>query len=282
MDVIALHLEVRNALSLSDELGRHEHALGNDELAAHLAATRTALGEMERELGRSHRIHAPPDQARIATLQRSLDVIRDRIEEIPIVLRPRVGQLMAALERIVFAELRPSSPIPAKTVFGRLPLRRGVPQDVHSLMDYASAGAFLLSAALARTRRGRAVGLILGTSIAGVSLFTDDRLAAVKAIPIEVHEVLDHASGSSAVVAPFVLGYVRRDPVASAIQIVAGAFAVFAGLFTDYRAERGASRALRSRGGPRLFRPLKKSRVPEVQRSLEGFAGPSVLPAMSG
>ena len=38
MDAIAFHREVRNAISLSDELGRYEHAVGNNDLAAYLAA----------------------------------------------------------------------------------------------------------------------------------------------------------------------------------------------------------------------------------------------------
>jgi hypothetical protein len=277
MDAIALHLEIRNAFSLADELGRHEHALGNDTLAGHLAAARTALGELERDVGRSHRDQVSPNPTLIERLERSLHALRERSEEIPVVLRPRVGQLLSAIERVVFAELRPSSPVPAKLLFGKLPLKRVISQDVHSVMDYLAASAYLVSAKLAFTKRGRVVGLALGSSVAGVSLLTDYRLSAVKVIPIEVHELLDHASGGSAALAPLLLGYVRTDPIAAAIQIVTGLGTIVASLFTDYRAARGVGRALRSKGGPRARR-LPRGRVPEAQRPLEGFAGPSYIP----
>ena len=279
MDVVSLHLEVRNALSLADELGRHEHALGNDTLAGHLAAARTALDELERDLGRSHAAQPSPSPMVIETLERTLNVLRDRSEEVPVLLRPRLGELLSALERVVFAELRPSSPVPAKPLFGALPLARTISQDAHSVMDYVAAAAYLVSAKVAVTRRGRAVGMALGTSVAGGSSLTDYRLSVAKVIPIELHELLDHASGTAAVIAPLLLGYVRRDPVASAIQMVTGISVIALSLFTDYRAERGVGRALRSKGGPRAVRRrLHKPRVPEVQRPLEGLSGASVLP----
>lgn len=276
MDATALHLELRNAFSLADELGRHEHALGNVGLAGHLASVRTTLGELERSVGRSHRVFVSPKPTDIERIERELQLVRDRFEEFPITLRPRLGQLMTSLERIVFAELRPSSPVPSKPVLGVLPLARVVPQDVHSVVDYLAAGAYLVSAALARTSRARAMGLLLAANQAGVSMITDYRLSVAKVLPIETHEVLDHVSGASAALAPFALGYQKKDPIASAIQIVTGLGTVLASLFTDYRGARGVGRAIRSRGGPRVSR-LARRRVPEVQRPLEGLSSPSVV-----
>lgn len=279
MDAFTLHLELRNALSLSDELGRHEHAIGNDSLAGQLAALRTALGELEREAGRSHEAQVPPNPTLIERLERGLGVLRDRLEEVPATLRPRLGQLLASVERIIFVELRPRAPIPSKPLLGALPLKRVIPQDVHSVMDYLVAGAYFVSASLAKTKRARAVGLLLGANVGGVSLLTDYKLSAAKVIPIEVHEVLDHASGAQAAAAPFLLGYAKKDRVAAAIQIVAGLGTILASLFTDYRASRGVGWAIRSRGGPLAGR-FKKARVPEAQRPLEGLANPSVLPRL--
>ena len=68
MDVIALHLEVRNALSLADELGRHEHALGNDVLAGQLADSRRRLEELDAQILEATR------------LQRLIDVTADKYE----------------------------------------------------------------------------------------------------------------------------------------------------------------------------------------------------------
>jgi hypothetical protein len=279
MDAFTLHLELRNALSLSDELGRHEHAIGNDSLAGQLAALRTALGELERDVGRSHDRNVSPNPTLVERLERGLHVLRDRLEEIPAVLRPRLGQLLASVERIIFAELRPRSPIPSKPLLGILPLKRLIPQDVHSVMDYLVSAAYLVSARLATTKRARAVGLLLGSNVGGVSLLTDYRLSAAKVIPIEVHEVLDHVSGAGGAAAPFVLGYAKKDRIAATIQIAAGIGTILASLFTDYRAARGVGRAIRSRGGPYAGR-YKKQRVPEVQRPLEGLSSPSFIPRL--
>jgi hypothetical protein len=280
MDAIALHLELRNALSLADELGRHEHALGNEDLAGHLSAMRTSLGELEREVGRSHHEQLTPEPAHVERLEKAARVLRERLEEIPVNLRPRVGQLMASLERIVFAERKPASPVPAKPVLGGLPLRRVLPQEAHSVIDYLAAAALFLSARFARTRRARAVGLVLGAKIGGAALVTDCRFSAAKWLPIEVHELVDHGAGVGAVLAPFVLRYRKTDRVASTLQIAAGLGAIVAALFTDYRAEQGVGRAIRSRGGPAA--PGRRRRhVPEIQRPLEGLSHAGPLPRIN-
>ncbi len=279
MDAFTLQLELRNALSLSDELGRHEYAIGNDVMAGQLAALRTSLGELEREAGRGHGREAPPNPALIDGLERGLRTLRDRVEEVPAALRPRLGQLLASVERIIFREVRPTAPIPSKPLLGVLPLKRLIPQDVHSVMDYLVAGAYLFSARVARTKRARAVGMLLGGNVSGVSAMTDYRLSVAKVIPIEVHEVLDYVSGGGGVAAPFLLGYAKKDRLASIIQIAAGVGTIVASLFTDYRAARGVGRAIRSRGGPYAGR-YKKQRVPEAQRPLEGFSSPSYIPRL--
>lgn len=313
MDAIALHLEVRNALSLSDELGRHEHALGNDSLAGHLAAVRSLLGEIERDLGRSYEARVVASPATIARLASCLATLRRRDGEIPAPLKPRVGQLLAALDRVVFAESRPGEQVPAKVLFDTLPLARVVPQDVHAILDYVAAAGYLASAKVARTTRARVVGAMLGAKVGGVSAITDYRLSAAKIVPIELHECFDYVSGASAIAAPFVLGYVRKDPIAALLQIGAGLGTMLASLFTDYRADKGVGRALRSKGGPARYRKARRHepkpartpekptvadaaivksisrpipvaldprRVPEVQRPLEGLAGPSALPSL--
>lgn len=282
MDAIALQLEVRNALSLADELSRYEHALGNDGLAGHLSATRSALARLEREVGRSHGTVVVASPTLIASLSHGVEIVRGRLEEIPVELRPRVGQLLSALDRVVFAQLRPGDAVPAKPLFGHLPLKRVIPQDVHSVMDYLAALSFLASAKLARTARGRMMGGLLGGTVGAVSLATDYRLSIAKVIPIELHELLDHGTGLTAIAAPVLLGYVRKDPVAAIMQMMTGLGQAVASLFTDYRAERGVGRALRSKGGPKRRRArtsvvAKPSvrRVSEVQRPLEGFSAPS-------
>jgi hypothetical protein len=119
-----------------------------------------------------------------------------------------------------------------------LPLARLIPQDVHSAFDYVGAIALAAISLRAKSPRARVAGMSLGVGALGVSLTTDYRLSAVKLIPIEVHEVLDYAVGLATVAAPFVLGYRKREPLVSALQIGGGVATMLISLFTDYRAYR--------------------------------------------
>jgi hypothetical protein len=149
-----------------------------------------------------------------------------------------------------------------------------VPQDVHSVLDYVHSAGFFASATLARTARGRAMGVALGVGLGGASMVTDYRLSAAKLLPIELHESLDYAGGLTAIAAPFVLGYVKKDPIAALIHIGLGIGTIVTSLFTDYRASKGVTWPTRSKGGPQLGAPRGRRgiRVPEVQRPLEGLS----------
>jgi len=284
MDRTALHLEIRNAISISDELSRHEHALGEDELSGCLASLRGALCDLERDVGRSHEDASAPDAETVEAVERALQSLIIRRYEVPGSLRARTEQLLGSAERVSLALWDPTERVPSKPLLGKLPLARVIPQDVHSVLDYVHAACFLLSAKLARTGRGRAVGLALGAGLGATSAVTDYRLSAAKLLPIEMHEGFDHATGLAAIAAPFLLGYARKDPVAAMIQIGLGIGTLVTSAITDYRAELGITRPLRSHGGPpqpnrdvaeaadeageRLGR---RPRVPEAQRDLEGL-----------
>ncbi|HVJ93177.1 MAG TPA: hypothetical protein VM580_25425 [Labilithrix sp.] len=281
MEPSALHLEVRNAIAISDELARHDHVLEGGILAGHFASVRMTLGELEREIGRSYAAPASARPTLIASLERSMQAFREHVEELPPYLRLRTGQLMASLERIVFAERRPSAPVPAKPMLGALPIERVVPQVAHSIIDYLVAGAYLVSARVATTRRARVVGLLGFAHVGGVGLLTDAPLSAAKVVPIEVHEALDYVSGIGVAAAPFVLGYRRKDPLSAGIQIVAGIATVLTSLFTDYRAERGVGRGVRPRVLPSVRRRRARERATSREtRPLEGLANPSMLPRL--
>jgi hypothetical protein len=124
---------------------------------------------------------------------------------------------------------------PAKKVIG-LPLARFIPQDVHSVGDYVSGATDAALAAFADEPAAKIACATLAAAGIGVSLLTDYRLSLAKWIPIEVHEMIDHAWGIANIAAPFVLGYRRRDPVVSAVQMATGAAVILTSLFTDYRA----------------------------------------------
>lgn len=125
----------------------------------------------------------------------------------------------------------PSKPL-AK---GLLPLARLIPQDVHSVMDYADGATTAAGAFLSDDPAARMASIMLGASALGVSAMTDYRLSLAKVIPIEGHEVIDYAWGAMAIAAPFVLGYWKRSPRVAMMHIMAGAGQIFASLFTDYR-----------------------------------------------
>ena len=274
MDRTALHLEIRNALSVADELSRHEHYLGHDELAGSLSALRSALGDLERDVGKSHADVSAPDPVTVESVERTLQSLIIRRRDVPRSLRARTEELLASAERVSIALWDPTGRVPSKPLFGALPIARVVPQDVHSVLDYVHAAGFFASAKLARTGRARAVGIALGLGLGGASAITDYRLSVAKVLPIELHETLDYAGGLTAIAAPFVLGYVKKDPIAALLHIGLGIGTIVTSLFTDYRASKGVTWPNRSKGGPQLGAPrgVNGVRVGSTQRSLEGLS----------
>jgi hypothetical protein len=127
-----------------------------------------------------------------------------------------------------------SKGVPVRSLLG-LPLARLIPQDIHSLVDYAAALAVGVAGFIASERRARLAGRIVGAAGLLQSLGSDYRLSALKLMPIAVHEVRDYVWGAVNIAAPFVLGYRRRERLASALQIAAGATLIATALFTDYR-----------------------------------------------
>ncbi len=124
---------------------------------------------------------------------------------------------------------------PARPILG-LPLARLLPQDVHSIMDYASGLMVASCAVMADDPRARIASIALASSVIGVSAMTDYRLSVAKVIPIEAHEVIDHVWGMSAIAAPFVFGYWKTEPKVALMHVVAGAGTIVSSLITDYRA----------------------------------------------
>jgi hypothetical protein len=137
------------------------------------------------------------------------------------------------LRNLAISEGRPS-----RALFGVLPVRRIVPQDMHSLADYANGVRVMTAGLLTHERDARVASLALGLSIINVSSLTDYRLGLFRLIPIEAHEAIDYLWGASAIAAPFVLGYRKRAPVTATLHIIIGAAHLLTSLFTDYRAAR--------------------------------------------
>lgn len=125
---------------------------------------------------------------------------------------------------------------PARPLLRVLPLKRWIPQDVHSVMDYVdglTAASGYFTADDDDVAAWTSIGL--GAAAIGVSLMTDYRLSVARVIPIRTHEAIDHLWGAACIAAPFVLGYWKRSPVTAMTHIAVGAGTILASLFTDYR-----------------------------------------------
>lgn len=122
-----------------------------------------------------------------------------------------------------------------------LPLRRYIPQGVHSLLDYANGLTLAASAGVTNDRAACWAGATLGAMLIGVSAVTDYRLSLAKWIPIEVHEASDYVGGLATVIAPFALGYHKRCKAAKWMHIGVGLGMLAVSLFTNYRAYKGVT-----------------------------------------
>lgn len=139
---------------------------------------------------------------------------------------------------------------PAKPLLKVLPIKRWIPQDVHSVMDYMGGLAVSTGYLMPETDRDDAASwasIALGASVIGVSLLTDYRLSVAKVIPIRVHETADFAWGAACIALPFALGYWKSSPRVAWTHIVVGAGTILASLFTDYRSYKQEGIARRAR-----------------------------------
>jgi hypothetical protein len=228
--------DVRSAIAIAYELLRHEKIQERVWVA-------DALGELESELAR---IEAKLGGPRIDEVFPSrLDQYLAQIERIASDAGPVVGAQIETLVRTVkgierqLRRVAPSRELASRPLFGVLPLKRVIPQDVHSVADYASALTVGAASLFACSRAAKIAGMALGAGGIGVSATTDYRLSVAKVIPIEAHEAIDHLWGLAAIAAPFVLGYAKKDPIVAAVHVATGASVILASLFTDYRAAIG-------------------------------------------
>ncbi len=124
---------------------------------------------------------------------------------------------------------------PSRPLLG-LPVKRAIPQEVHSALDYACGLVGTLNALIAETTAAKVSNAVLAGGHTAGSMLTDYRMSVAKVLPIEVHEAGDYLHGTANVLAPFVFGYYRREPLVSGLQILSGLVTVLTSLFTDYRA----------------------------------------------
>jgi hypothetical protein len=139
---------------------------------------------------------------------------------------------------------------PAEPLLKVLPIKRLIPQDVHSMMDYVDGLTAATGFFMAENDDDDAAcwaSLALGASVIGVSLLSDYRLSLAKVIPIRAHETLDYVWGASCIAAPFVLGYHKSSPRVALTHIMVGAGTILASLFTDYRSYKAEKQLRKAR-----------------------------------
>jgi hypothetical protein len=127
---------------------------------------------------------------------------------------------------------------PAEPLLRVLPLKRWIPMDVHSMMDYAgglTVASGVLMPECETDNMANVASIALGASVIGLSLMTDYRLSLAKVIPIRAHETADYLWGASCIALPFALGYWKSSPRVAMTHIVVGVSTLIASLFTDYR-----------------------------------------------
>jgi hypothetical protein len=164
-----------------------------------------------------------------------MDVVKEIMPDIEL---PSPGMITSTLRSVA-----PSLEIPSKPLLGLLPIKRLIPQDLHSVADYTNGFLSVGAGLFGDTSEAKLAGMVLGASVVSVSLMTDYRLSVLNVIPIEVHEVIDYVWGASCIAAPFVLGYYKKDPIVAAAHIATGVMTIISSLFTDYRAAKGTGRS---------------------------------------
>ncbi len=133
---------------------------------------------------------------------------------------------------------------PAPPLLKVLPIKRWIPQDVHSMMDYA--GGLAVASGWFMDHDDDAAcwaSMALGAGVIGVSLMTDYRLSIAKIIPIRAHETADYLWGASCIALPFALGYWKSSPRVAMTHIAVGVGTIIASLFTDYRSFKASKEA---------------------------------------
>ncbi len=135
--------------------------------------------------------------------------------------------------------MQATGPRRARPLFGVLPVLYLVPQDVHSVADYATSAGAASTVLTADSTAAKVSGVALGSVAAVVSMLTDYRLSVAKLIPIEAHEVADYVFGLGQIAAPFLFGYWKRDRLAALTHIIGGAMVIGLSMVTDYRAQKG-------------------------------------------
>ncbi len=133
--------------------------------------------------------------------------------------------------------------MPSVPLFGRLPLARVIPQDLHSLFDYVGSIGFGFTALLTDDAVAQGTAIVMMAFGVAVSLATDYRFSLAKLVPIEIHESLDYLLGVAMVLAPFLLGYVHATPLVAVLHELSGVALMAMAAVTDYRAFSSRNRA---------------------------------------
>lgn len=219
-------------------LMQHTRVLHRERMANVLGVLEERLRRIEADLGGPRRDELGPIElgAELAEVETLVDEAEGPLGDQIAALVHSVRQLEGRISRLA------SRNLPARPLLGVLPLKRVIPQDVHSVMDYGAGLTVAAGGLFACSDEAKAASAALSTSGIAASAISDYRLSLKKVIPIEAHEVIDYLWGASVMAAPFVLGYYRKDRITTLMHVATGAMTIATALLTDYRAAVGVGR----------------------------------------
>ena len=168
MDRAALHVELRSSLEVSDELRRHEHAAGDDDLADDFAYLEDMLDELERHIGKSHTDPALCHERAARELLSAIQAIEQRRSHVPPRLRGRLRVLLASTKRVAIALSEPNAPVSSKPWFGVLPL-------VHLTWGAAMIASPFVFGYARKDRAASAIQVVAGACAIALAILTNSR-----------------------------------------------------------------------------------------------------------
>ena len=113
---------------------------------------------------------------------------------------------------------------------------RLLPAWLHAIADYAVAASLIVvSIAVGGTKGAVATGIVVGATVAVVSMLTKYPLGVVKVLPFTVHSAGDYLAAALLLGSPFVLNFRHSDTGLTVFYVIAGIAVLAVSLITNYQ-----------------------------------------------
>jgi hypothetical protein len=199
---------IRDAIAAADALSLHDSVWNAESVARPLEALRASLAAVERALVRQRVRSAELDR-----LQRAVGTFDTVAERVSADVRARVRILLGRARRIE-ERLRAMAVLAQRA--------RGMRHAAGTALEYGAAAGCVAAGLLAASGRARGAGVALGAAGAVLAVCGDERVGAGTSAVRDAVRAGVGVLGVAAAVAPFALGYYRRDPATAAVHVAAG------------------------------------------------------------